>query len=82
MSCVKLTCPLRASRRTEKRDLGRVEGLSQTDSSPPRPLAALVRYGMVNREDLALFQFADDLATALGPLQAGIATEPEAAGWT
>jgi uncharacterized protein (TIGR00730 family) len=40
---------------------------------------ALVRYGMVNREDLALFQFADDPATALGLLQAGIATELEEA---
>ena len=34
---------------------------------------ALVRHGMINREDLALFQFADDPATALGLLQAGIA---------
>jgi uncharacterized protein (TIGR00730 family) len=40
---------------------------------------ALVRYGMINREDLALFQFADDPATALGLLQAGIATELEEA---
>ena len=30
---------------------------------------ALVRHGMINREDLALFQFADDPATALGLLQ-------------
>ena len=27
---------------------------------------ALVRHGMINREDLALFQFADDPATAFG----------------
>jgi uncharacterized protein (TIGR00730 family) len=40
---------------------------------------ALVRHGMINREDLALFQFADDPATALGLLQAGIAAEPEEA---
>ena len=31
---------------------------------------ALVRHGMIDREDLALFQFADDPATALGLLQA------------
>ena len=36
---------------------------------------ALVRHGMINREDLALFQFADDPAAALGLLQAGIAAE-------
>lgn len=40
---------------------------------------ALVRHGMVNREDLALFQFADDPASALGILQAGIAMELEEA---
>jgi len=40
---------------------------------------ALVRHGMINREDLALFQFADDPATALGLLQAGIAAELEEA---
>jgi hypothetical protein len=40
---------------------------------------ALARYGMINREDLALFQFADDPATALGLLQAGIAAELEEA---
>jgi uncharacterized protein (TIGR00730 family) len=40
---------------------------------------ALARYGMINREDLALFQFADDPASALGLLQAGIATELEEA---
>src|SRR6202790_1459416 len=38
---------------------------------------ALVRHGMINREDLALFQFADDPATALGLLQTGIAAELE-----
>jgi uncharacterized protein (TIGR00730 family) len=38
---------------------------------------ALVRHGMINREDLALFQFADDPAAALGLLQAGIAAELE-----
>ena len=38
---------------------------------------ALVRHGMINREDLALFHFADDPATALGLLQAGIAAELE-----
>jgi uncharacterized protein (TIGR00730 family) len=40
---------------------------------------ALVRHGMINREDLALFQFADDPATALGLLQTGIAAELEEA---
>ncbi len=40
---------------------------------------ALVRHGMINREDLALFQFADDPAAALGLLQAGIAAELEEA---
>jgi hypothetical protein len=34
---------------------------------------ALVRHGMMSPEDLALFQFADDPATALRLLQAGIA---------
>ncbi|HEX3631286.1 MAG TPA: TIGR00730 family Rossman fold protein [Casimicrobiaceae bacterium] len=38
---------------------------------------ALVRHGMIDRDDLALFQFADDPASALGILQAGIATELE-----
>ena len=38
---------------------------------------ALVRHGMISREDLALFHFADDPATALGVLQAGIAAELE-----
>ena len=40
---------------------------------------ALVRHGMIDREDLALFQFADDPATALGLLQAGIGRELEEA---
>ena len=40
---------------------------------------ALVRHGMISREDLALFQFADDPATALALLQAGIVAEPEEA---
>ena len=38
---------------------------------------ALVRHGMIDREDLALFQFADDPGTALGILQAGITVERE-----
>ena len=38
---------------------------------------ALVRHGMIDREDLALFQFADDPVTALGQLQAGITAELE-----
>jgi uncharacterized protein (TIGR00730 family) len=38
---------------------------------------ALVRHGMIDREDLALFQFADDPAVALGLLQAGIFAELE-----
>lgn len=33
---------------------------------------ALVRYGMIEREDLALFRFADDPAAAFALLQAGI----------
>jgi hypothetical protein len=40
---------------------------------------ALVRHGTISREDLALFRFADDPATALGLLQAGIAAELEEA---
>ena len=40
---------------------------------------ALVQHGMINREDLALFQFADDPGVALGMLQAGIAAELEEA---
>ena len=39
---------------------------------------ALARHGMISREDLALFRFADDPATALKMLQQGIADEPEA----
>ncbi len=38
---------------------------------------ALVRHGMIDQEDLSLFQFADDPATALGLLQTGIAAELE-----
>jgi len=38
---------------------------------------ALVRHGMIDGEDLKLFQFADDPATALALLQAGIAAELE-----
>jgi predicted Rossmann-fold nucleotide-binding protein len=33
---------------------------------------ALVRHGMIDREDLALFRYADDPKTALGILQSGI----------
>ncbi len=40
---------------------------------------ALVRHGMIGEEDLALFQYADDPATALGLLQAGLAAEPDEA---
>jgi uncharacterized protein (TIGR00730 family) len=40
---------------------------------------ALVRHRMIDDEDLALFQFADDPAAALGLLQAGIAAELEEA---
>jgi predicted Rossmann-fold nucleotide-binding protein len=36
---------------------------------------ALVRHGMIERADLALFSFADDPATALELLQAGITAE-------
>ena len=38
---------------------------------------ALVRHGMISRDDLALFQFADDPATALALLQTGIGAEVE-----
>ena len=38
---------------------------------------ALVRHGMIDAEDLALFQFADDPAAALALLQKGIAMELE-----
>lgn len=40
---------------------------------------ALVRHGMIDREDLALFRFADDPAAALALLQAGITAEMEEA---
>jgi uncharacterized protein (TIGR00730 family) len=40
---------------------------------------ALVRHGMIDREDLALFKFADDPATALALLQAGIEAKLEEA---
>jgi len=40
---------------------------------------ALVRHGMIDRGDLALFQFADDPATALKLLQNGIEAELEEA---
>jgi uncharacterized protein (TIGR00730 family) len=39
--------------------------------------AALLRHRMISQEDLALLQYADDPATALGLLQAGLAAEPE-----
>jgi len=39
---------------------------------------ALVRHGMINREDLALFQYADAPAHALEILQASIDIKPEA----
>jgi len=38
---------------------------------------ALVRHGMISREDLSLFRYADDPATALGLLQDALATEGE-----
>ena len=38
---------------------------------------ALVRHGMINREDLELFKYADDPATALGLLKTGLTAEPE-----
>ena len=40
---------------------------------------ALVRHGMISPEDLQLFQYVDDPATALGLLQAELAPEPEGA---
>jgi uncharacterized protein (TIGR00730 family) len=40
---------------------------------------ALVRHGMISGEDLRLFQYADDPATAFGLLQTGLAAEPEGA---
>ena len=39
---------------------------------------ALVRHGMIAREDLALFEFVDDPVTALRVLQRELAVEPEA----
>ncbi|MEP7156232.1 MAG: TIGR00730 family Rossman fold protein [Betaproteobacteria bacterium] len=41
---------------------------------------ALARHGMISREDLALFQFADDPETALALLQAGITAEIQPEG--
>jgi len=38
---------------------------------------ALVRHGMISREDLELFTFADDPPTALGLLQKGLSAQPE-----
>ena len=38
---------------------------------------ALVRHGMISRDDLRLLQYADDPATALGLLQATLTVEPE-----
>ena len=38
---------------------------------------ALVRHGTISPEDLNLFTFADDPATALGLLQKGLSTHPE-----
>ena len=40
---------------------------------------ALVRHGMISREDLNLFQYADDPPTALGILQAELADKKEEA---
>jgi predicted Rossmann-fold nucleotide-binding protein len=40
---------------------------------------ALVRHGMIEREDLDLFQYADDPATALTLLKAALPAEPEEA---
>ena len=40
---------------------------------------ALVRHGMISHEDLDLFTFADDPATALGLLQSWLQAEPPAA---
>jgi hypothetical protein len=37
----------------------------------------LVRHGMISRDDLRLFHYADDPATALGLLQAALTVEPE-----
>ena len=38
---------------------------------------ALVRHGMIGREDVGLFQYVDDPATALAVLQAGIRGEAD-----
>ena len=38
---------------------------------------ALLRHGMISRADLGLFQYADDPATAMGLLQAGLDAAPE-----
>jgi predicted Rossmann-fold nucleotide-binding protein len=38
---------------------------------------ALVRHGTISPEDLDLFKFADDPATALGLLQRGLRAHPE-----
>jgi uncharacterized protein (TIGR00730 family) len=38
---------------------------------------ALVRHGMISRDDLGLFHYADDPATALSLLQATLTAEPE-----
>ncbi len=40
---------------------------------------ALVRHGMIDRQDLELFQYADDPATALALLQAGLELGPDVA---
>jgi uncharacterized protein (TIGR00730 family) len=40
---------------------------------------ALVRHGMVDRQDLSLFQYADDPATALAQLQSALHPDPEQA---
>ena len=40
---------------------------------------ALARHGMIEREDLKLFQYADDPATALGLLQARLSPQADAA---
>ena len=38
---------------------------------------ALVRHGMIGKEDLSLFTYADDPASALTLLQQGLPTEPD-----
>ena len=40
---------------------------------------ALLRYGMIEREDLGLFQYADDTATALALLQGTLQAGPDEA---